>query len=83
MLYCRGGQSAAPVSNFGCTPKLFMTHLCMKIETTQNLHQLCDVYARKNKTNFFAARNLNEIWPVRKKVWPPLMYCFHNKSNFK
>ncbi len=27
----RGGQSAAPMSNFGSTTQLFMTHLCMKI----------------------------------------------------
>jgi len=46
-------------------------------ENTQNLHQLCDLYVRKNKAKFFlrpAIQYFNEIWPVRKKVWPPLVY---------
>jgi len=46
-------------------------------EITRNLYQLCDLYVRKNKAKFFLRLTIqyfNEIWPVRKKVWPPLLY---------
>ncbi len=34
-------------------------------------------YFKKNKPKFFLQpprQYFNEIWPVRKKVWPPLLY---------
>ena len=80
-VYARGGQSAAlqrfsaaPVSNFGCASKLFMTHLCIKYpKFTSIMWSLC----KKNEAKKFlrpAIQYFNEIWPVRKKVWPPLLY---------
>jgi len=38
-------------------------------------------YFKKNMPKFFlqpAKQYFNEIWPVRKKVWPPLLYIKHS-----
>jgi len=54
-------------------------------ENTQNLHQLCDLYVRKNKAKFFlrpAIQYFNEIWPVRKKVLPTLLYTLTTFPSF-
>ncbi len=46
--------SAAPVSNFGCTTKLIMMHLCIKYpKFTSIMWSLC----KKNKAEFF-------LWPA-------------------
>ncbi len=70
--YSRGGQSAAlqrfsaaPVSNFGCTFKLFMAHWCINYPKFTS---------KTKKILRPAIQYFNEIWPVRKKVWPPLAY---------
>jgi hypothetical protein len=79
-VYNRGGQSAAlqrfsaaPVSNFGYKTKLFMTHLCIKYpKFTSLMWSLC----KQNKAKKIlqsAIQYFNKIWPVRKKVWPPLV----------
>jgi len=88
MLYSRVGQSAArgphaalqrfsaaPVSNFGYTSKLFMTHLCIKYpKFTSIMWSLRKKNKAKKKFLRPAIQYFNEIWPVRKKVWPPLLY---------
>ncbi len=50
--YNRGGQSAAPVPNFGCTTKLFMKNLCMQLPKI-NINYVCKKKGKKN----FPARN--------------------------
>ncbi len=45
-------------------------------EITQNYHQLCDlnVWKKAKKKLQPTIQYFNEIWPIRKKVWPPLVY---------
>ncbi len=43
-------------------------------------------YLKKNKPKKFlrpAIQYLNEIWPVSKKVWPPLVYDKCSRNKFK
>jgi len=51
-----------------------LSYLCKK--NTQNSHQLCHTL-RKSWQKFFlqtSKQYLNEIWPVSRKVWPPLFF---------
>ncbi len=80
-LYIRDGQSvalqrfsAAPVSNFGCTTQQFMTYLCMKIP---KIYIFMEEKIRQKKFLRPAIQYFNEIWPARKKVWPPATPVIH------
>ena len=53
-----------------------MAHLC------SNWHKFCYIL-RKTSPQFFlrpAIQYLKEIWPARKKVWPPLLSTFPRLS---
>ncbi len=61
---------AGPVSNFGCTTKLFMNHFSWNYPKLKSIMwSLCKKEGKKNLRP--AIQYLNEIWPVRKKAGYP------------
>ncbi len=53
-------------------------------KNTLNWHQSCHTYRKTSQTKILwpAIQYLNEIWPVSKRVWPPLVYIVEIKVSF-